>query len=63
MMCGMKNETWLTWNQWVWNNALENFEQYGVAARGVSTGMPMPKRADGDSTAKGFQLSLLQTND
>ena len=62
MLRGMKNETWLTWDQWVWNNVLENFELYGTAKR-LPVNVPVQKHLNDNSAPESLQMSLLQPND
>lgn len=62
MKHGIKNEIWLTWRQWVWQNALQNFDAYGAAKR-LSVDVHLQKHSDSDSPAENLQLSLLSPND
>lgn len=57
-----ETELWLTWQQWVWNNALENFDAYGAGNR-LPVDVRLQKRSDSDGPAESVQMSLLQPND
>lgn len=54
-----QTELWLTWKQWAWNNALENFDAYG-AAKHLPVDVQLQKRIDRESPAESLQLSILR---